>query len=142
MHSPDSKHPGLRRGHCVRARRGAGPCQEAVCYKDDKKIIAWFTPAIPISSGPLDYGNLPGMILEVDIAEGTRLITATSIDKEPIEVSNMVKPKKGKKVSQEEFDKIMEEKMKEAGIEGGGSGFQPGQCDKGLGGRARGVLAT
>ncbi len=32
-----------------------------------QKIIAWFTPKIPISLGPIGYNGLPGLILELEV---------------------------------------------------------------------------
>ena len=97
------------------------PCQEATRVDKDKKITAWFTPAIPVSSGPSSYCGLPGLVLEVIINDGDQTVTATSVTFEKVDASVLVKPKEGKKVSQEEYDKIVAEKMKEMGVEGGGN---------------------
>jgi GLPGLI family protein len=64
---------------------------------------------------------LPGMVLEVNINNGEQVITALSIDKQ-VETALIVKPKDGKKVTDEEFNKIVEEKLKEMGVEGGRPG--------------------
>ncbi|MEI6882954.1 MAG: GLPGLI family protein [Bacteroidota bacterium] len=95
------------------------PCQEAVRKADSSTIRAWFTPSIPVSTGPQSYGSLPGMILAVDVNDGSRLITATSVDLNPPDKSAFKKPKEGKKVTREQFKKIVDEKMKEMGAEGG-----------------------
>ena len=100
------------------------PCQEAVREEDGRKIRAWFTPAIPVSTGPGNQGNLPGMILAVDVNDGQRTITATSVDFAPVDAKKMVKPKEGKKVTAEQYRKIVDEKMKEMGAEGGSGGGQ------------------
>lgn len=97
-------------------------CQEAEMEIDGKKIKAWFCPSIPISIGPGKYGDLPGLILAVNIDDGQNVITAKSIDLKPIDKKLLKKPKKGKKVTDEEFKKIVEEKMKEMGNEGGQGG--------------------
>jgi GLPGLI family protein len=94
------------------------PCQEATREQDGKKIVAWFTPVIPISTGPSSFCGLPGMVLEVNINDGDQIITATSI-KADENSSKIVKPKEGKKVTEEEFNRIRDEKMKEMGIEPG-----------------------
>jgi GLPGLI family protein len=100
-------------------------CQEAVMEKDSIKTVAWFTPAIPVAAGPANYNNLPGLVLEVNYNDGKRVITAVSVD-EKVDVANLVKPKEGKKVTKEEFQKIMDEKMKEMGIERGEGGHAEG----------------
>lgn len=93
------------------------PCQEASQILENDTILAWFTPAIPVSAGPGNYVNLPGLVLEVDINHGKRKIIAQNIERKAIDKKLIVKPKKGKKVSREEFLKIVEEKTKEMGGE-------------------------
>jgi GLPGLI family protein len=98
------------------------PCQEAVMEKDSSKIVAWFTPVIPVSAGPSNLGGLPGLILSVEKNGGKDIINATSVDFASVPDDKIEKPDKGKKVTREEFDKIVEEKMKEMGAEGGSGG--------------------
>lgn len=94
-------------------------CQEALKQDSSKNVSAWFTVLIPVSSGPAGFGGLPGMILQVDINNGKRVITATAIDPSLTDPSILSKPKEGKKVTAEEFRKIVEEKRKEMGVENG-----------------------
>jgi len=86
------------------------------------KTVVWFAPAIDIKAGPSGLGNLPGMILEADINNGSRTYTAKSI--EPIAVKDLKieKPRDGKKVSDSEYKTIVAEKMKEMGMEQGDQG--------------------
>ena len=100
------------------------PCQEAVTEIDSVKMIAWFTPAIPVSAGPNNYGGLPGVILSVESEDGKKSIIAQSVDFSELEKGILSKPKKGKKVSRVEYDKIVEEKMKEMGAEKGEGNHQ------------------
>lgn len=94
------------------------PCLEAILMNDTVKTIAWFTPSIPVSAGPAIFHGLPGLILEVNVNNGKRIITASSVA--PGEVTErIVKPGKGKKVTREEFNRIVEEKTGKAGGEGG-----------------------
>ena len=94
-------------------------CQKAIYTKDTMVVEAWFTPQIPIANGPDLHGQLPGMILMVSMENGKRTITATEVKFEKIDSILLEKPTKGKKISQAEFKKIQEEKMKEMG---GGNG--------------------
>jgi len=94
------------------------PCQEAVKQDSDKKITVWFTTAIPVSTGPSSYCGLPGVVLAVDINNGDQTIVATSVSKD-VDSTKIQKPTEGKKVTQEEFNKIRDEKMKEMGIQPG-----------------------
>ncbi len=96
------------------------PCQEATLEDGDKKITAWFTPAIPVSGGPESYGGLPGLILSVETGNQKQVTTAVSVEFEKVSKDLLKKPDKGKKVTREEFKQIVDEKMKEMGAEGEG----------------------
>ena len=100
------------------------PCQEAVMEKDSSKIIAWFTPVIPVSAGPANYGGLPGLILSVEKDNGNSILTATSVNFSSLIKEKIEKPGKGKKVTRNEYDQIVAEKTKEMGAEGANGGTQ------------------
>jgi GLPGLI family protein len=90
------------------------PCQQAILQDTSQQVTAWFAPTIPWQLGPQDFHGLPGLILELEMADTDRVIKATNISMEPIE-QKLEKPKKGKAVTQDEFEKIRDEKMKEMG---------------------------
>ncbi len=96
------------------------PCQEATQITEKDTISAWFTPAIPVSAGPSNYVNLPGLVLEVNLNNGKRMIVAQKINFKQIDKKLITKPKKGKKVSRAEFKKIVDDKMEEIGKENNG----------------------
>ena len=97
-------------------------CQEAVREPNDStKIVAWFTPTIPIPSGPGEYLNLPGLVLAVDLDNGKHTLTAKSIEPMEVDAKMIAKPKEGKKTTEEGFKKIVDEKMKEMGGAHGGA---------------------
>jgi len=79
--------------------------------KVDVVTTAWYAPSIPISNGPGDYTGLPGLILEV--REGNQTIMCSEIRLNPKEKIEIEEPKKGKKVSQSQYEKIMAKKSKE-----------------------------
>lgn len=85
--------------------------------KDEKKekvmieTIAWYTPQIPVSNGPGRFWGLPGLILEIQ--DGKQTIVCTEIVLNPSEKVSIKEPKKGKKVTQEKFEKIMDEHSKD-----------------------------
>ena len=88
-------------------------CIEAKLVGSDEGLKAWFTPEIPVSTGPDNYTGLPGLILGLSTEKGDLVIEATSIEMGNIDPKEIKKPKKGKKVSHTEFAKIRAEKMKE-----------------------------
>ena len=100
------------------------PCQEAVRKDGERETKVWFTPAIPVSTGPSQFFGLPGLILAMEENDGDRTIIASSVKLEEIDEEKLKKPKKGKKVTKEEFLAIVDEKTKEMGGESGGEGSQ------------------
>lgn len=98
------------------------PCFKAEHRDSNRVVVVWFTPQIPVSSGPDNFGQLPGMILSVDIDGGKRTIAATEVVLGESQEGKIEKPSKGKKVTQAEFDQIQAEKMKEMGAEEGSGG--------------------
>lgn len=96
------------------------PCQQATFDDGERQVEAWFAPQVPVPAGPGEFGGLPGLILEVSIDGGQRTATAIRADLKDLADDAVEKPTKGKAVTQEEFDKIEAEKMKEMGAEGGG----------------------
>jgi GLPGLI family protein len=98
------------------------PCQEAVQQDSLNKTVVWFTPAIPVSAGPGSFAGLPGMVLLVNMNEGKYVMEAKSVEPGTVDQALLVKPKEGKKVTQEEYKKIVDEKMKEMQVGNGGSG--------------------
>ncbi|WP_053992109.1 GLPGLI family protein [Mangrovimonas sp. TPBH4] len=74
-------------------------------------VTAWYTPQIPVNNGPANYFGLPGLILEVN--DGSETIICSKIVLNPTDKVEISEPKKGKEVTQEEFDKIVEKKLKE-----------------------------
>jgi len=88
-------------------------CQLATFRDTSKTIHAWFTPQIKVSVGPEKYGDLPGMIVLLIENEGKTIFSLKSFEFK--EVDKIEPPKKGKKVTEEEYDKIVEEKLKSRG---------------------------
>jgi len=75
------------------------------------KIVAWYTPEIPVSNGPEMYSGLPGLIIEIH--EDKMHYVCNKIVLNPKEKTEIKAPTKGKKINQKDFDKIMEKKQKE-----------------------------
>ena len=96
------------------------PCLNAI-YKDSTETLeAWFTTKISKPLGPENYGGLPGIILEINSKKERKVITAKSVTFRTIEPTEIIKPVKGKKVTREEYNKIVEKKMEELRQQNGG----------------------
>lgn len=90
-----------------------------LCYKatlDDpnrrKQIIAWYCPQLPFSAGPIEYGNLPGLILELEIGQLRYLATKITLNHSG-EIN--FKLPKGIKISGSEFSTLTGATMKSIG---------------------------
>jgi GLPGLI family protein len=91
--------------------------------QDTSTIVAWFANDIPVSAGPAEYqGQLPGLIMEMDINNGKQKFTAKSIS-EKADLAVIKEPTGKKHYTTSEFkaerDKLMEEMQKNN--QGGGS---------------------
>ncbi len=94
-------------------------CMEAFYENEEgKRVVAWFTPEIPVSLGPGNISGLPGMVLAVDINKGEHLMTAIRIDREKVAKEQLKKPRKGKRVTEEAYRAMVERKMQEMGTQG------------------------
>lgn len=98
---------------------------EEIEMPKEVEVTAWYTPEIPISQGPGEYWGLPGLILEVSSDKTT--IVCSKIVINPKEKAAIEAPDKGKVVTQEEYNKILKDKMDEMRERwGGGSGRRGG----------------
>ncbi len=91
--------------------------------KDTAVVIAWFASDIPVPAGPAEFqGQLPGLILEMDINNGKQKYTATSIS-EKADLAEIKEPSGKKRYTPAEFkterDKLMDEMQKNN--QGGGN---------------------
>ena len=73
-------------------------------------VTAWFTLDIPVSQGPAMYYGLPGLILEVNAGNTTILCSKIELNKKEETINP---PKKGKKITQEKYDKLLKKKPQE-----------------------------
>jgi len=91
---------------------------------DTTNMVAWFTMDIPVSAGPEVPGQLPGLILALDMNDGRVTYVATSVSQK-VDLAAIKEPTKGKKVTPEEFvaerNKMMDEMQKNSQ---GGNGRQ------------------
>lgn len=85
---------------------------------DTANITAWFTPAIPVATGPEIQGQLPGLILAMDINNGRTVYKAIELSPKA-DVASIKEPKSGKKITQQEFreeqNKLMQDMQRNGG---------------------------
>jgi len=80
-----------------------------------REITAWFTDALSLSAGPQNFGQLPGMILEIDINNGEVLISAKKVEFKKLKKGELEAPKKGEKITDAEFQKKLADMLRENG---------------------------
>lgn len=78
---------------------------------EEIEITAWFTPQIPVSNGPAEFGGLPGLIMELNMYRTTLLCSKVVIN--PKNPDKIERPTKGKKVTRKEYTRIVKEKVEE-----------------------------
>ncbi len=88
------------------------PVYQAIAMRDSSTIEAWFTPEIPVSAGPAQYGGLPGLILTLAVDSNRVVYTATKVDL-TTPVAKIAAPSEGSKVTRAEYDKVVAEKQAE-----------------------------
>lgn len=87
---------------------------------DTATIIAWFANDIPVPAGPGEFqGQLPGLILEMDISNGRSVYKALEI-KPKADIAAIKEPTGKKHYTAEEFRKEREKMMEEMQKNGGG----------------------
>lgn len=92
-------------------------CMQATMQDTVRKrqISAWFADALPLPAGPAGFGQLPGTILELDINDGEMIFTATKVEFRKLKKKEIEVPKKGEKMSDADFQKMVAEQMKQNG---------------------------
>jgi len=84
---------------------------KATAMMDTVAVEAWFTPEIPVSLGPAEYGGLPGLILMLSLGEGQQLYEASEIQLDTM--PNIAPPDEGREVTREEFETLVAERMED-----------------------------
>lgn len=86
---------------------------------DTANIVAWFTPAIAVPTGPEYQGQLPGAILEINVNDGRLVYKAVEVS-EKADLALIKEPKSGKKVTQKEFADEQQKMMQDMQRNNGG----------------------
>ncbi|HEY6502752.1 MAG TPA: GLPGLI family protein [Chitinophagaceae bacterium] len=95
---------------------------ERKMVEDTSIVVAWFATDIPVSAGPAEFqGQLPGLILEMDVANGRQVFKALEIS--PKADLAVIKAPTGKKhYTREEYLKEVNKMMDEMQKNNGGPG--------------------
>jgi GLPGLI family protein len=73
--------------------------------EDTSNIVAWFTTDIPVSAGPGEYqGQLPGLILAMDVHDGRQVFIALEVS-EKADLASIKEPSGKKHYTPDEFKK-------------------------------------
>lgn len=96
-------------------------CRQATFYNEERKqtIVAWYTDKLRPFLGPEIYTTLPGAVIQVDINEGERVITAIKVEPRALKKSELKIPSGGTRITENEFRKMMDEQVQRIGREGG-----------------------
>lgn len=86
------------------------------------EVVAWYAQDIISPVGPESYGQLPGVILQLDIDNAATVYNALEIKKE-VDQKMLKEPKKGKSVTSAEFNKLRMDMMQQQFQNGGGIRF-------------------
>jgi GLPGLI family protein len=82
---------------------------------DTVSVVAWFTLQVPVPAGPVFQGQLPGLILELEMNKGRTVYKAVEVSPK-VNVAGIKEPKGGKRITAAEYnkerDKVMEEMRK------------------------------
>lgn len=104
---------------------GAAPTRDTTRPQPREiEVVAWYAQDIISPVGPDSYGQLPGVILQLDSDNGALVFTALEIKKE-VDQKMLKEPKKGKTVTAAEFNKMRMDMMQQQ-MQGGGGSFRIG----------------
>jgi GLPGLI family protein len=88
-------------------------CKQASFYNEERKqnITAWYTSALRPFLGPENFNSLPGAVLEININDGERVITAKKLEPRSLKKNELKVPTQGIKTTQKEFRKMTDEQI-------------------------------
>jgi GLPGLI family protein len=86
-------------------------CKQAMHYDDERKlqVVAWYAPNLRPFLGPERFNTLPGAVLEVNLNDGERIITAKTLQVRALKKNEIKAPSHGTKTTQADFRKMVEE---------------------------------
>lgn len=98
-------------------------CKSAFYIDENKREIrAWYTEAIRQPLGPENFHGLPGLIMEVVINDDEIVISAEKLELRSLKKNELKAPKGGQEVTEEDYRAMVEEQMKNMGMQPNGQG--------------------
>ncbi|MGC4040036.1 MAG: GLPGLI family protein [Flavobacterium sp.] len=96
----------------MKSQKSDGKTQFLIMDEPKEHLVTvWYTPEIPVSHGPAEYWGLPGLILEANFDKTVILCSKVVLNpKQKIEIKV---PKKGKKVTNAEYQRLVEKQMEQ-----------------------------
>lgn len=96
-------------------------CKQASFFNEERKVnvVAWYTDKLRPFLGPETFHTLPGAVLQVDINDGERVITAKTIELRSLKKNELKLTSGGTKITEPEFRKMMSEQMERMRANGG-----------------------
>jgi GLPGLI family protein len=97
------------------------PCKQASFFNEERKqnVVAWYTDNLRPFLGPENFNTLPGAVLQVDINEGERTITAKIIELRPLKKNEIKIPSGGTQTTEVEYRKMVKEQVERMRANGG-----------------------
>lgn len=74
-------------------------------------LVAWYAEDIQTSSGPEQFGGLPGAILELNVNDAEIVFTALQVETKDFNKSMVKAPTGAKKITRKEFQKMMDDQF-------------------------------
>ena len=86
-------------------------CRQAMHYNEARKqqVVAWYTPQLRPLLGPEKFNTLPGAVLEVNLNDGERVITAKNLQARALKKNELKVPGHGIQTTEADFRKMVEE---------------------------------
>ena len=86
-------------------------CRQAMHYNEERRqqVIAWYAPQLRQFLGPEKFNTLPGAVLEVNVNDGERVITAKNFQARALKKNELRVPSHGIKTTQADFRKMVDE---------------------------------
>lgn len=98
----------------VTSGKSSDPASTPAPKPEETEVEAWYAIDLPSPAGPDTYTGLPGVIMKLDIDNGGIVFSALEF-RAVADISQLRAPKKGRKVTPEEYNKEVKKIMENMG---------------------------